>query len=157
MIEVKEWGRPRLMAAVVSRALHQHQFHDSAFVASFNPLFMYWMRAVDVQAETCMLVRRGFLKCVCDSGSERFPKLVKWIAPVLDPVLTFACMYIVPFLLGIGIMGLQNTMISAELVEWYRSRGIVTDIWVSNREAELQHFRSLRATVTTDYVFPRPL
>ena len=103
MIEVKEVGRVRVMAAAIRDLFRKHRgAHEWAFVASFNPWVIWCVRQLDLEIETMMLYTKNLLYKTSVSGAETWPASVRFLAPLIDPVLSFAAEHVLPFFLGMA-------------------------------------------------------
>jgi glycerophosphoryl diester phosphodiesterase len=153
MIESKEWFRPRQMAKAIAKLFAKHQCYSNMFVASFNPIVLYWIRRENINIETMMLFTNNLLQKQASSGAELFPWWVEAVAPFVDPILSYSAQHVLPDFLGCGLIGAHNLLVCKDMIDSYRQRGIVTDIWVSNEVNELRWLHKQNTMVTTDFLF----
>lgn len=151
MIEIKT--DCKLIVEKCVELIQKHSFHEDCYIAGFNPMVIFWTRCLDKEVETCLLFKNGWLNSWVTSKHEVFPIWLEYTACIIDPILTFLCFNVLPYILGVGIVGIHNVLISENLVSSYLNSGIVTDVWVVNKQTEMSWLFSQNVIITTDTLF----
>jgi glycerophosphoryl diester phosphodiesterase len=156
MIEIKEHHRPEEMARRVIALYDKYPWlYKRAYVASFIPQAVYQVRKLQPAIVSMLLVRKNM---IATWGSEPLipqPGIVKLLTPVLDLLIWFCFNSWLPSFLGVGIIGIHDHLISSEYVKYWQSRGYGVNVWTVNNKAQRDYFRSLGASVTTDFVYDK--
>ena len=157
MIESKEYTNPRLFREVVAGFYVKYAMHSWSFVATFNPLHLYWIRRDYPLVPTCLLYCRTCTEWyhIDDSKEMLLPSFLDFevVRRSFDWVLWYFSPTILADFLGVSMVGPHNILISPALITSLTTRGIVCDVWVVNSELEKSWLKSLGCIVTSDRLF----
>ena len=150
MVEIKPTSNYKI-CHIACDLIKKYDCYESCFIAAFNPLNIYQTRRYDSKVETCLLMCYGLIE---DSVKKNeAPLWLRYTYPLFDPILTWMCYNVLPYTLGVGIIGIHNILISQDLVKKYLDNGIITDVWVCNDEAEMKWLHPQKVVFTTDKLF----
>lgn len=157
MIESKEYTRPLLFRQQVAAFYDKYSMHDWSFVATFNPLHLYWIRRDYPRIPTCLLYCRTCTEWYhIDASKEMLlPSFLNFesVRRVFDWVLWYFSPTLLADFLGVSMVGPHNILISPALITSLTTRGIICDVWVVNSELEKAWLKSLGCIVTSDRLF----
>jgi glycerophosphoryl diester phosphodiesterase len=154
MIEIKEFHNPQEMARKVIDLFRKYPWlYKRAYVASFAPQAVWHVRRLDRQIVSMLLIKRNMLSGFVNESSYSLPIGLRLLTPLLDVIVDWSLWTWLPSFLGIGLVGLDQTLVSREVIEGWQHRGIGVDVWTINNKAQRDFFYGLGAAVTSDYVF----
>lgn len=145
----------RRLCEKVADVINQEKAESFACVIAFSPVVIYHMRSIAPQVECCILYRSLFLTAASGSTLEKVPSWLKYVAPFLDPVLVFICVYLTPALTGCTMVGPESSMLSQEDLLRFRKRNLTVYVWVTNTFVEAAWYKAFNASFGTDWVFPK--
>lgn len=158
MIETKEVAGAKEMARQLVGLFQRYPFlYKNAYVASFIPQAVFYVRQLDPKIVTMLLVRKDMFASWANDPYHPAPLAVRMLVPVIDVVYWWSMNSWLPSFLGTGLIGIHNEIASVEMVQNWRKRGYGVNIWVTNTTAERDFFKSLGCSVTTDFVYDPPM
>lgn len=157
MIEIKQRGNQlRKCCEQVARGIAANQVHDRCYVASFNPLALYYVRAADSTICTGFLYAGSASAAItteCEKHGVSAPIVFKvpLIAKSIDWILRSLGSPFMLRLLGHSIAAVDSKYISARLAEEYKKSNITVLVWTVNDPAQQEYlFNTLNVSVITD-------
>ncbi|MAQ14341.1 MAG: glycerophosphodiester phosphodiesterase [Sandaracinus sp.] len=130
-IELKhEESRVYEASRAVAELIARHGLHDRAFVSSFDPRFVYYVRDVD-------------------------PRIVTALGLMAEPPYGAATEFLLrhdgaPRWLGTGIVEVERSLATEEALARWRAQGLVVNVWTVNTEPAKARLRRPGVSVTTD-------
>ena len=159
MIETKEYTDAGLLRSKIHALYEQYDMYSWSFVATFNPLHLYYYRKHHPKIPTCLLYCRTCTEWYHQDASKEMllPALLNFepVRRAFDWVLWYFSPTLVADWLGVSMVGPHNILISPALITSLTTRGIVCDVWVVNSELEKQWLLSLGCIVTSDRLFSK--
>jgi glycerophosphoryl diester phosphodiesterase len=157
MIESKEYTNPKLLRDKLHALYEKYDMYSWSYVASFNPLHIFYIRRAYPLIPTCLLYCRTCTEWyhVDQSQEMLLPRWANFESTrrVFDWLLWYFSPTLLADWLGVSMVGPHNILISPALITSLTTRGIVCDVWVCNAELEKQWLQSLGCIVTTDRLF----
>jgi len=157
MVESKEYTRPHLFLQKVAALYNKYDMYSWSFVASFNPLHLYYCRRDYPTIPTCLLYCRTCVQWYHEDGSKEMllPAWINfdWSRRLLDYALYALAPTLIADWLGVPMVGPHNILISPALLTSLTTRGIVCDVWTVNTPLEKQWLHALGCIVTSDRLF----
>jgi len=156
MIELKSgpkiWDACR---AVVSE-IGKRKLYDRCFIASFNPAALVYCRYLDKRVTTTYLVASSASSSIAQELTRqgKTPPAalrIRALGLVLDSILRFFAHPITMRFLGIGIIAMQHTSISAEIAQMFHRWNIPVLVWTVNDALEHDHWIRSGISCITDF------
>eukprot|EP00762_Andalucia_godoyi_P006154 ANDGO_01664.mRNA.1 Putative glycerophosphoryl diester phosphodiesterase YhdW len=156
MIEIKEVKNPRRMAQEIVKLYQKYPFlYKRAYVASFFPQSIWHVRRIDPKIVSMLLIKRRFFQDALAEVPEASTPLLRIAAPIVDALLEFSLWSWLPSFLGIGLVGLDQNLVSSQIVSEWHKRSIGVNVWTCNSKPQRDYFYQLGASVTSDYLFEK--
>lgn len=155
-VELKSlyYSDSKLLSEKVCAIFAQLDAYDYACVIAFSPIVIYWVRRISPRIECCILYATDFYSSAVRTQLDRTNAIVNLLHTHLDFILRYACMYVVPFVTGCGMVGPDMNLVSKRDVRDFIARGLGVYVWVPNTPTDAQFFLDLTCSVGTDKVFP---
>jgi glycerophosphoryl diester phosphodiesterase len=167
MIEIKATKDIDLLVKILLELFKKFQLHDKSVVASFNPFVLYKIRNLDPKVVTLLLVKKklfGYLfheAKSLPSAFENLPSFVKSFmkkySNFLDTIMFNITIQITPYVLGVGILGMENEVLQNDLgmMDILNQRGYGVVAWTVNEENDKMNLlkANKRVTILTDCLF----
>ena len=142
------------LAAAVAKLFNELNAHEFACIIAFNPLVVYWVRALAPRIETCILFSDDFYTYSVRNRLEKVSTVVDMLHVPMDWLLRLACIYVVPYITGCTMIGPDAKIVSQKEVKSYMERGLSVYVWVTNVQCEMDLFINLGCSAGTDKLFP---
>ena len=130
-IELKtETVRTYALSRAIVALFAAHDLYDRAFVSSFDPRFLYYVRDEEPRIVTALaLLERPPYGAVTEFLMRR------------EGVADF---------LGVGIIEPERSLATGEFIERWQHRGRVLNVWTVNAERDKTFYRRRGLSITTD-------
>jgi glycerophosphoryl diester phosphodiesterase len=167
MIEIKATKDIDLLVNILLELFKKFQLYDKSVVASFNPFVLYKIRYLEPSIVTLLLVKSklfGYLfheAKSLPSAFENLPSFVKSFmknySSTLDAILFKITMQVTPYVLGVGILGMENAVLQEDLgmMDRLNQRGYGVVAWTVNEENDKMKLlkANKRVSILTDCLF----
>jgi glycerophosphoryl diester phosphodiesterase len=167
MIEIKATKDIDLLVKILLELFKKFQLYDKSVVASFNPFVLYKIRNLDPSIVTLLLVKRKLIGYLfheaksLPSAFEILPSFVKSFmknhSSMLDSILFEITMQVTPYVLGVGILGMENAVLQEDLgmMDRLNQRGYGVVAWTVNEENDKKKLlkANKRVSILTDCLF----
>jgi glycerophosphoryl diester phosphodiesterase len=167
MIEIKATKDIDLLVKILLELFKKFQLYDKSVVASFNPFVLYKIRNLDPSIVTLLLVKRKLIGYLfheaksLPSAFENLPSFVKSFmknhSSMLDSILFEITMQVTPYVLGVGILGMENAVLQEDLgmMDRLNQRGYGVVAWTVNEENDKKKLlkANKRVSILTDCLF----
>jgi glycerophosphoryl diester phosphodiesterase len=130
---------------------------EYACVISFAPTLLYKLRQLAPRLVCCLLYTDDEYGSALRGGYDIVPLWARYITPLIDFCLLHLCVWVLPELMGVSMMGPKHSLASEGTIQWFSRRGMGTYVWVTNTLESAAHFVALRCSAGTDHVFPHAL
>jgi len=119
-----------LASKIVSNLFQKHNLFETAFVSSFDPRFLYYIRDMDERIITSLALKQH----------PPYNKLIEFILR-RDWITDY---------LGVGLIEPEQFIADEKFINKWQKKGMVLNVWTVNSKLTKDFYRKHNVSITTD-------